>query len=99
MRYHWGLGVGHFHAHQNASSCIPQRSKIDVPDDSDLGQPSGGETTTSFQDNNTHDEQDDPELDLEDRELEGWDDVESDDDDDGRSGGNDSEQGSENGDD
>ena len=38
MRYHWGLGVGHFHAHQSASTsdCVSDQGEdsqdIQVPD-------------------------------------------------------------------
>ena len=85
------MGVGHLHAHQSASSCIPHGSRgIDAPDDPIPEQlPGGGDTQTADMENDAHHELDNPEMALEDREFEGWDDVESDDPNDG---GNDSDQ-------
>ena len=72
MRYHWGLGVGHFHAHQFSSSCKPS----DITDDPILEQGSK-EEQISVEDDIYH-ESDNLEMTLEDREFEGWEDVESD---------------------
>lgn len=75
MRYHWGLGVGHLHAHQPTSSCVHCEPRgIDAPDDSIPEQPSdGGYMRTTDVENDADQESDDPEMNLEDRELEGWD--------------------------
>jgi hypothetical protein len=89
MRYHAGLGVGHVHTHsgQSSASSIPRQSRtIDVPDDSIPERlPDGGETQapSSDMENEQNDETDNPEMALEDRENEGWEDVESDDSKDG----------------
>jgi len=46
MRHHWGLGVGHLHVHQSASSCIPRESPdIDPSDELHVDPESGGEDT------------------------------------------------------
>ena len=84
MRYHWGLGVGHIHAHQHTVplAAIPRTNSPNV-------QPEHEPDATldvneiniqiDLQDGNSdvyH--SDNPELGLEDRESEGWEDVESD---------------------
>jgi hypothetical protein len=73
MRYHWGLGVGHLHAHQ--PSCVPREPRgIAAPDDPIPEQlPEGGYTRITDVENDADHESNDPELALEDRELEGWD--------------------------
>jgi hypothetical protein len=85
MRYHWGLGVGHFHAHQSASTsgCVSDLAEdaqdIQVPDMEP--QEALGETLAHANDRGSDMgyESDNPELSLEDRDLEGWDDIEMDD--------------------
>jgi hypothetical protein len=86
MRYHWGLGVGHLHAHRPASTSESYIS------DGQRDQPE--EDPTQFtdlelDDSNSEDslhlpdaddafdvyDSDNPELGLDDRELEGWQDV------------------------
>jgi hypothetical protein len=89
MRYHWGFGVGHLHAHQSISTYQPKG--IDAPHElvPEL-LPVGRDMKTT--DVNDNDESDNSEIGLEDGEFEGWDDVESDD---SNEGGNDSnDQGS-----
>ena len=90
MRYHWGLGVGHFHAHQSASTlgCISNLAEdaqdIQAPD-MEL-QEALQEFPAQANDRGGSDmgyESDNPELYLEDRDLEGWDDIEMDDIEDG----------------
>ena len=89
MRYHWGLGVGHFHAHQSAftSGCVSDLAEdaqdIQVPDMEP--QEALEETLVHANDrgSNVGYESDNPELCLEDRDLEGWDDIEMDDVEDG----------------
>jgi hypothetical protein len=85
MRYHWGLGIGHVHAHQVTpdSACIYEQSTDTNPSDTSSRDP---ETLTGPQD--LHDagtagdaachELGDLEMALYDRDFEGWDDVESD---------------------
>ena len=79
MRYHWGLGVGHIHAHGLARSTW---SPLRVPPTPDYGleEASGSNDIGVSHLGNDSDVEnsDDPELDLEDRHLEGWEDVESD---------------------
>ena len=83
MQYHWGLGVGHLYVHQSTS--CHQSIVIDAPDESiSESLPSGGDMRTE-----DDDESDDPEMTLEDREFEDW--EESDDSD----GGKTNDQGSE----
>lgn len=84
MRYHWGLGVGHFHAHglTSTSPWNPDQPRdAGVPDNSSANpeDPAGDveSNATSF-DSNTCDESVDPEMTLDERDLEGWEDVESD---------------------
>jgi len=89
MCYHWGLGVGHFHAHQSASTLgcgsdpAEDAKDIQVPD----MEPQEASGETLAQANNRGSdigyELDNPELSLEDRDLEGWDDIEMDDVEDG----------------
>ncbi len=86
MRYHWGLGVGHIHAHQHTVP-LTAIQRTDSPD-VQLEHDSEPDATLDvneiniqidLQDGNSdiyH--SDNPELGLEDRELEGWEDVESD---------------------
>jgi hypothetical protein len=81
MRYHWGLGVGHFHAHQPSSSGTSVRTSEQPLNPQDV-QLLECETEERLGENNidmapNHDgdsDVDDPELDLEDREYVGWDD-------------------------
>jgi hypothetical protein len=89
MRYHWGFAVGHLHAHQSTFGCVlSEPREIDAPYDPIREQPpGGGDTRTTDIENDSDYEPDDPEMDLEDRELEDWD--ESDDPDDGDEEGSD----------
>ena len=79
------MSVGHVHTHQSSDSSIPHElSDIDVPDDPiPKGLPGGGETQTPNMENEQNDETDNPEMSLEDRENEGWEDMESNDSKDG----------------
>jgi hypothetical protein len=92
MRYHWGLGIGHFHAHQSESTSGPgsvsdlaqdARDMIQVLD-MDL-QEAAGESLAQANDRGSDMgyESDIPELCLDDIDLEGWDDIEMDDGEDG----------------
>lgn len=82
MRYHWGLGVGHLHAHPPTSTYIPDNSRdVDASNDlfADPELPPGeADTHITDVDDNMYRESDNPEMGLEDRDLEGWEDVESD---------------------
>jgi hypothetical protein len=98
MRYHWGLGVGHYHAHQPTSSLhhdITSQPITNEPGDTQDNQSSNLEpegTSDSNVDGLGDDDleyiSDDPELGLEDRHLpdEGWQDTDIDADDGGHSG-------------
>jgi hypothetical protein len=92
MRYHWGLGVGHLHAHQSTFSCVSRESKeIDAPYNPIPEQlPGGGDTRTTDIENDSDYELDDPEMGLEDCELKGWD--ESNDPDNGDEDGSDDDE-------
>jgi hypothetical protein len=63
MHYHWGLGVGHQHAHQATSTFHHEVEREDEILDSNLDE--------GLPDGEKH------EFDLDDREAEGWEDVES----------------------
>jgi hypothetical protein len=74
MRYHWGLGVGHFHAHGLASTSSwtsNQSRDTDAPDNSSTNP----DPTSDFE---SHVTDFDNEMTLDERDLEGWEDVESD---------------------
>jgi hypothetical protein len=87
MRYHWGLGVGHFHAHQSTSTsgCVSDLAEdtedIQVPDVE--SQEALREAQANNRGSDMDYESDNPELCLGDRDLEGWDDIEMDDVEDG----------------
>lgn len=78
MRYHWGLGVGHYHAHHCAAR--PADNSEDAlenlqPQDDDTaeqGSVDGGDGSDGS-------DSDNEELGLDDRQQEGWEDVESED--------------------
>jgi hypothetical protein len=77
MHYHWGLGVGHQHAHQATSTFHHKVEREDEILDSNLdeGLPDGEK---QIQDGDTQSyDPDHPEFDLDDCEAEGWEDVES----------------------
>lgn len=88
MRYHWGLGVGHAYAHNQGnftSDPFPQEN-IDLLTNEEteecdgllaIDQTQGGNGSLGADD--VLGDSDDPDLDLEDRQREGWDDVESED--------------------
>jgi hypothetical protein len=90
MRYHWGLGVGHFHAHQPTSSLhhnITSQPITNEPGDTQDNQSSNMDAEgTSYrnadvlEDDDLEYISDDPELGLEDRHLpdEGWQDTDTD---------------------
>lgn len=82
MRYHWGLGVGHVHAHRprnvGASAIVPTYGHtpgVDEAEDCEELQP---ELTITGHNPSLPDDSyksdDDPEYGLEDRDKEGWDD-------------------------
>jgi hypothetical protein len=86
MRYHWGLGVGHLHAHQHTVISAPVLEK-----DAQDAQPPECEPEERLDENNVNAQiniqdgnsegyqSDQPELCLEERDFEGWNDVESED--------------------
>ena len=85
MRYHWGLGVGHLHAHRltSASSCIPDQpmdveASDHVPTNPEAVPANGDLNDDVATANNMCHDFADAEMVLEDRDPEGWDDVESD---------------------
>jgi hypothetical protein len=93
MRYHWGLGVGHFHAHQphatatsSYTPCQPEDTKNDHDAESGVAEGSDtydGHKLSAELGDNASDvyESDNSELGLDDRDPEGWEDVESESDD------------------
>ena len=84
MCYHWGLGVGHFHAHQpraTATSSHTPGQPEDTENDQDAepGVAEGSDNCDGHGDNASDIYQsDNSELGLDERDLEGWEDVESD---------------------
>jgi hypothetical protein len=86
MRYHWGLGVGHLHAHQHTATSAPTPEK-NAPN----AQPPEPEAEEGLDENSVNAQieiqdgnseayhSDNPELGLEERDFEGWEDVESED--------------------
>jgi hypothetical protein len=79
MRYHWGLGVGHFHAHQPSGTSFHTSEEQDAGD-AELPE-CEAEERLNEDDGDVDGNSDvgiphDPELGLEDREYEGWDDEE-----------------------
>ena len=91
MWHHWGLEVGHLHAYQSTSSCIPcQPREIDAPYNPIPEQlPDSGDTRTTDIENDSDYKSDDQEMGLKDCELEGWD--KSNDPDDGDEEGSDND--------
>jgi hypothetical protein len=92
MRYYWGLGVGHIHAHQHTAplAAIPRTDSSDVHEPDETLDVNEINIQIDLQDGNSDAyHSDNPELGLEDRELEGWEDVESD----GSEGGDEGEEG------
>jgi hypothetical protein len=85
MRYHWGQGVGHFHAHQPSGTSFHTSEELDAGD-AELRE-CETEERLNEDDGDVDGNSDvgiphDPELGLEDREYEGWDEEE-----DGEGGG------------
>jgi len=88
MRYHWGLGVGHLHAHQHSATSgrIPQEDtqEMELPEcvaEERLDQNIANTRLETQAEHESSDVEhsDNPELGLEDRHLEGWEDDESED--------------------
>jgi hypothetical protein len=87
MRYHWGLGIGHMHAHQaqapqgshNPETTQAEDSHDDPQRNCALADTSGESSTIAHPQDENDDvyDSDNPELLLDDRHLEGWDDAES----------------------
>ena len=91
MRYHWGLGVGHLYAHRPTFTfrCEPESEDemfVDLDPDEGSGRAKQVQDGDSDNDNSDH-----PEFALEDREAEGWEDVEINNSDDGSYSGDDSD--------
>ena len=86
MRYHWGLGVGHWHSHQ------PPKKSLDPIIESQSEEARATEHEPAETDSTSRGDElgpvddgasdayasDDPELMIEDRDAEGWDDAETD---------------------
>src|SRR6202522_3572236 len=96
MRYHWGLGVGHFHAHQPRATatssgtlfCQPGDTKNDHDAEPGPGVAEGSynydghKSSAELGDNASYEYQsDNSELGLDDCDSDGWEDVESESDD------------------
>jgi hypothetical protein len=82
MSYHVGLGVGHVHAHQHADTPRHIYEESNAQDGKSLERENERimeeiNINLQVQDGNSDVCDSDPELDLEDREFEGWNDVES----------------------
>jgi hypothetical protein len=83
MRYHWGLGVGHLHAHQHSaiSGRIPQEDdqEMELPEREAEERLDPLPETQAEHESSDVEHSDNPELGLEDRHLEGWEEDESED--------------------
>ena len=85
MRYHWGLGVGHLHAHRpvstsNGHSVIPGEPR-DIEDDQNADrEPDNVSEDAPNIDGASSDayDSDKSDWDLDNRDLEGWEDEETD---------------------
>lgn len=83
MRYHWGLGVGHFHAHGQAvsSAHIPRETAQVVSptehDDERSAQLVEPVRNRGLNHDSSDSDSNDAELMLGDRQHEGWEDVNS----------------------
>ena len=84
MRYHWGLGVGHLHAHRpisNGCSSIPDEpGNIDDDQNADHEPDNVSEYSSNIDGTSSDDayDSDNPEWDLDNRDLDGWEDGETD---------------------
>ena len=80
MRYHWGLGVGHLHAHQHTvtSASIPEKdAQPSEPEAEEELDEDDINAQIEIQDGNSKGyHSDNPELGLEERDFEGWEDIE-----------------------
>jgi len=82
MRSHWGLGIGHVHAHHHVATSgrtpeeDTQSQECEIEEKSDNV---NAQSETHDDGNSDVHHSDGSELGLEDRHLEGWEDVESDD--------------------
>jgi len=74
MCYYWGLAIGHLHTHQTSSS---EPSEIEDGQYADLVPGENHVHTPDLDDASDTCESDDSELGLNERDLEGWQDVES----------------------
>ena len=79
MRYHWGLGLGHLYAHHSTTStCIPDNRDADTQGDGSVDlepfelRPSHENAHLNVEAHDTDNKSDNPELGLDDRDLEGW---------------------------
>ena len=88
MHYNWGLGVGHLHAHQSNVSYIPDSSKLRGSDTFSDEFLSDREMDVTEMGSNMSYKSDSPEMALDDRNYEGWKDVESDNPEDGDNNSN-----------
>jgi hypothetical protein len=86
MQYHWHLGVGHLHAHRltSTSSWIPDQSRNTDSDASNNSSTNHEDLTGDLEphvtdfDSNACYKSVNPEMTLDELDLEGWEDVESD---------------------
>ena len=79
MCYHWGLGVGHFHAHQEFTSTVPdnQEAQEDI-EDNDVYEEDRNPASLCNADSDSAYESDNSDFSLDDRDIEDWEEVESD---------------------
>ena len=82
MRYPWGLGVGHVHAHQSASTSGCDSNLAEDAQDIDMELPETLQDSPAQANDRGSDmgyESENPELCLEDCDFKRWDDIEMDD--------------------
>jgi hypothetical protein len=83
MRYHWGLGVGHFHVHQPTATLVDVPNLPEDPELPDFEQEAvlyEDDDIACAQDGSDVYDSDNPELGLDDRQSDGWEEVEYDED-------------------
>ena len=79
MSYHWGLRVGHFHAHQEFTSTVPDNQEVQEGiKDNDVYEEDMNPASPHNADLDSAYGSDKSDFSLDDRDIEGWEEVESD---------------------
>ena len=79
MCYHWGLGVSHFHAHQKFTSTVLDNQEAqEAIEDNDVYEEDRNPVSPRNADSDSAYKSDNSDFSLDDRDIEGWEEVESD---------------------